>query len=181
LTAARFWTVASLATTIFNKEGRMSRPWSTTLVVTATLAAVLIGAASPSEAAGASKGALEGSWRVTITGGTGTPPLPNWYCALVTFTHEGGLVATITDGSISTGHGAWSKVGSHEFLITIELRQFNADGSFAGTLKAPATITVNNAATEFTSDEYHFEFFDPFGHPPGSSGIGQANGTRISP
>ena len=150
------------------------------LIVIATLAAMLVGAASPSETGGESKGALEGSWRVTITGGEGTPTLPDWYGALVTFTHEGGLVATITDGTISTGHGAWSKVGNHEFAITIELRGFDAGGNFTGTLKATATITVNNAATQFTSDEYQFEFFDPNGNPTGFSGIGQAAGTRIS-
>jgi hypothetical protein len=150
------------------------------LIVIAALAAMLVGAVSPSETTGESKGALEGSWRVTITGGEGTPTLPDWYGALVTFTHEGGLVATITDGTISTGHGAWSKVGNHEFAITIELRQFDAGGNFTGTLKATATITVNNAATQFTSDEYQFEFFDPNGNPTGFSGIGQATGTRIS-
>ena len=157
----------------------MSRP-RTHLIVIATLATMLAGAASPSETVGESKGALEGSWRVVITGGVGTPTLPAWYGALVTFTREGGLVATITDGAISTGHGAWSKVANHEFAITIELRQFDAVGNFAGTLKATATITVDNAATQFTSDEYHFEFFDPDGDPTGFSGIGQATGTRIS-
>ena len=150
------------------------------LIVIAALAAMLVGAVSPSETIGESKGALEGSWRVTITGGEGTPTLPDWYGALVTFTHEGGLVATITDGTISTGHGAWSKVGNHEFAIMIELRQFDAGGNFTGPLKATATITVNNAATQFTSDEYQFEFFDPNGNPTGFSGIGQATGTRIS-
>ena len=68
----------------------------------------------------------------------------------------------------------------HEFAITIELRQF-ASGAFVGTLKATATITVNNAATQFTSDEYRFEFFDSDGNSTGFSGIGQATGIRISP
>jgi hypothetical protein len=99
---------------------------------------------------------------------------------LVTFTHEGGLVATITDGAISTGHGVWTKVGNHEFAITIELRQFDAGGNFAGTLKATATIMVNNAATQFTSEEYRFGFFDQNGSPTSFSGIGQATGTRMS-
>jgi hypothetical protein len=157
----------------------MSLP-RTHLIVIATLATILIGATNPPETMGESKGALEGSWRVTITGGEGTPTLPDWYGALVTFTHEGGLVATITDGAISTGHGAWTKVGNHEFAITIELRQFDAGGNFAGTLKATATITVNNAATQFTSEEYRFEFFDQNGDPTGFSGIGAAAGTRMS-
>jgi hypothetical protein len=150
------------------------------LIITTSLAVMLVGAVYPSRSLGESKGALEGSWRVSIAGGEGTPPLPAWYGALVTFTREGGLVATITDGTISTGHGAWAKVGSHTFAITIELRQFDAGGAFLGTLKATATITINNAATEFTSDAYHFEFFDPFGTPTGFSGVGEATGTRIS-
>ena len=160
----------------------MARP-RVELSVIVALAVLFVGAATPSETVGASKGALEGSWRVSIAGGTGTPTLPDWYGALVTFTHEGGLVATITDGTISTGHGAWAKIGSHTFAITIELRKFDPNGTFLGTLKATATISLNNAATEFTSDEdgYHFEFFNPFGVSTGFSGVGQATGTRISP
>jgi hypothetical protein len=150
------------------------------LSVIVALSVLLAGVVIPSETVAESKGALEGSWRVSIAGGPGTPPLPDWYGALVTFTHEGGLVATITDGSISTGHGAWAKVGSHTFAITIELRQFDSAGTFLGTLKATATIRVNNAATEFTSNQYRFEFFDPFDNPTGFHGIGQATGTRIS-
>ena len=126
----------------------MARP-RVELSVIVALAILFVGAATPSETVGASKGALEGSWRVSIAGGTGTPTLPDWYGALVTFTHEGGLVATITDGTISTGHGAWAKIGSHTFAITIELRKFDPDGTFLGTLKASATISLNNAATQF--------------------------------
>jgi hypothetical protein len=47
------------------------------LIVIATLATMLVGATSPPETIGESKGALEGSWRVTITGGVGTPTLPD--------------------------------------------------------------------------------------------------------
>jgi hypothetical protein len=46
------------------------------LIVIATLATMLVGATNPPETIGESKGALEGSWRVTITGGVGTPTLP---------------------------------------------------------------------------------------------------------
>jgi hypothetical protein len=63
-----------------------------------------------------------------------------------------------------------AKIGSHTFAITIELRKFDLDGTF-GTLKATATISLNNAATEFTSDEdgYH-RAFNPFGVSTGFSG-----------
>jgi hypothetical protein len=58
---------------------------------------------------------LQGSRRVTIRGGAGTSELPSWYQALVTFTADGGLVATITDPLLQTGHGAWGKKGEKDF------------------------------------------------------------------
>ena len=125
-----------------------------------------------------SKG-LEGSWRVTITGGSGTPELPRWYQALVTFDRNGGLVATITDPFLNTGHGAWAKTGKKAFAVTILLFQFSRDGAFLGTLKARATLRSNREGDSFDSDDYQFEFFDPDGKPTGFLGIGAAHGSRI--
>jgi hypothetical protein len=122
---------------------------------------------------------VEGSWRVTITGGPGTPQLPTWYQALVTFGTDGGLVATITDPLLQTGHGAWGKKGKQAFAVTILLFQFGPDGSFLGTLKARATLELNGKGDTFSSDDYQFEFFDPNGDPTGFVGIGAAHGTRI--
>jgi hypothetical protein len=122
---------------------------------------------------------LEGSWRVTITAGPGTPELPPWYQALVTFDPSGGLVATITDPLLKTGHGAWEKNGRQTFPVTILLFQFGPDGEFLGTLKARATLKLNDRSDTFDSDDYQFEFFDPDGNPTGFVGTGAAHGTRI--
>src|SRR2546430_4113340 len=81
------------------------------------------------------QGKIEGAWVISITGGEGTPPLPNWYRALATFTHEGGLIETITDPSIGTGHGRWVKSRGQEFAITTLLFRFGATGDFLGTLR----------------------------------------------
>lgn len=126
-----------------------------------------------------SKSKLAGTWRVSITEGAGTPDLPDWYQALVTFTEQGGVVATITDSSISTGHGVWTNTQPGEFLITIELLQFE-NGTFAGTLKASATLKLDKSGTAFTSDDYRFEFFDVDGNSTGFTGVGQATGTRLA-
>ncbi len=122
---------------------------------------------------------LVGTWSATITGGPGTPPLPTWYGALVTFDRDGGLVATITDPLITTGHGAWLKTGHRTFVVTILLRQFDAAGNFLGTLRARATIVVNREGDQFTGDPYSFEFFDENGNPTSFAGVGTAHGTRI--
>jgi len=122
---------------------------------------------------------LEGSWTVGITGGQGTPDLPSWYKAQVTFTPGGGLVATITDASIQTGHGAWVQVGKRKFAITISLFQFDESGNFVGTLKARATLKVDKKSQTFASDDYQFELVDPNGNPTGLAGVGTAHGERI--
>lgn len=122
---------------------------------------------------------LQGSWAVTITEGPGTPDLPNWYKALVTFSPGGGLVATITDALLKTGHGAWVQTGKRKFAVTILLFQFDPTGSFLGTLKARATLRVHDKSDTFDSDDYQFEFFDPDGNPTGFVGVGIAHGVRI--
>lgn len=136
-------------------------------------------ASSPSFADQKSE-SLEGSWTVTITAGAGTPVLPKWYKALVTFTPAGGLVATITDPLLNSGHGAWDKKKKQDFAITILLFQFDPDGNFLGTLKARATLKLRHSGDTFDSDDYQFEFFDPDGKPTGFVGVGTAHGTRIN-
>jgi hypothetical protein len=72
------------------------------LIVTGLVAVLVMGVVRASAFADDKAKGLAGSWRVTITGGAGTPELPTWYQALVTFTADGGLVATITDPFFST-------------------------------------------------------------------------------
>lgn len=150
-----------------------------TFVATGVIAILMAAIGSPSSSADKKSKRLEGSWRVTITGGPGTPPLPSWYQALVTFSPGGGLVATITDPLLNTGHGAWSKIGKRTFAVTILLFQFDPTGNFLGTLKARATLELNDTSDTFDSDDYQFEFFDPDGNPTGFVGVGAAHGTRI--
>jgi hypothetical protein len=127
-----------------------------------------------------SKASLLGSWSVTITGGPGTPELPDWYGSQITFSPGGGAVATITDPNIQTGHGAWERLGKRKFVVTILLFQFDLSGDFLGTLKANATLKVNKKSTAFESDDYRFKVFDPDGNPTGLSGVGAAHGVRIN-
>lgn len=150
-----------------------------TFVLTAILTiAILVIGSQQSSADQNFKGIL-GSWVVTITEGPGTPDLPDWYSALVTFSPGGGLVATITDSQLSTGHGSWSKKNKRKVSITVLLRQFDTAGNFVGTLKARATLTVDDNSSTFSSDDYQFEFFDINGNPTGFVGVGTAQGTRI--
>ena len=151
-----------------------------TLIVTGVITILIAATDSHSSFAYQKSKLLEGSWIVTITGGQGTPDLPSWYKAHVTFSRGGGLVATITDPLLSTGHGAWSKTGKREFAITILLFQFDLAGNFLGTLEARATLTVDDNSDTFDSDDYQFEFFDPDRNPTGFVGVGAAHGTRIN-
>jgi hypothetical protein len=160
----------------------MRTPARCTRILAAIVAISALAAVSASGALAGEKSKskeLLGSWSVSITEGSGTPDLPSWYKAYVTFTPGGGLIATITDANIKTGHGTWAQVGKHSFAITIFLPQFNPDGSFAGTLKARATLHVNKKSQTFDSDDYRFDFFDPDGNPTGFAGTGTAHGVRI--
>ena len=156
----------------------MDRNSSSLAYLTTGVLLLLVTALTPLPSFADLQGKIEGAWLVSITGGQGTPPLPNWYRALATFTRDGGLIETITDPSIGTGHGRWVRVGRRDFAITTFLFQFDAAGNFIGTLKARATLTLNNKGDKFTSDEYLFEFFDRDGNFLGS-GVGTAHGTRI--
>jgi hypothetical protein len=148
-------------------------------IATGVAAFLVVAVGSFSASADEKPKGLQGSWRVTITGGVGTPVLPSWYQALVTFGADGGLVATITDPFLNTGHGAWGKKEKNTFAVTILLFQFNPEGSFLGTLKARATLSLSEKLDTFDSDDYQFEFFDSDGQPTGFVGIGAAHGTRI--
>ena len=152
-----------------------------TAAATAAFALSRVGASSAASLAPPGpKDDIAGSWRVRIVGGPGTPPLPSWYGALATFTRDGGLVATIRDSSISTGHGAWIPTKRREFAISIELLLFDSAGEFAGTLRSTATLRVDKDGSAFTSDDYAFESFDINGNPTGFAGVGQALGTRLT-
>jgi hypothetical protein len=146
---------------------------------TLTIAGIILCTAlAPGTSAAHPPQKIEGSWVVSITGGSGTPTLPVWYQALATFSRDGGLIETITDPGIQTGHGSWIRTGNREFTVITLLFQFDTAGQFLGTLKARATLKVNQSGDEFTSDQYLFEFFDPAGNPV-TSGEGMAHGSRI--
>lgn len=149
-------------------------------VVAGVVVIVVVAIGSASSFADQKSKRLRGSWSVTITGGPGTPTLPTWYKALVTFGPGGGLVATITDPLLNTGHGAWRKNGAQAFSVTILLTQFDPAGQFLGTLKARATLELDDVSDTFDSDDYQFEFFDPDGNPTGFVGVGAAHGTRVN-
>jgi hypothetical protein len=151
----------------------------TTIAVTVILTTLIGGGVAQGAEKAKTKASLEGSWTVRITGGPGTPALPTWYGAQMTAIPGGGLIATITDPNIQTGHGAWRQVGKRSFAVTILLLQFDSKGDFQGTLKARATLRVNRKSQAFESKDYRFEFFDPNGVPTGFSGVGAAHGTRI--
>src|SRR5919204_1177155 len=151
-----------------------------TLTAIALLALLATLAAAPGALAAKksrARASLLGSWSVTITGGRGTPQLPDWYGAQVTFSPGGGAVATITDPNIQTGHGTWKRLGKRAFAVTIRLFQFDASGAFLGTLQANATLELNAKSTRFESDDYRFRVFDPDGKPTGATGVGAAHGT----
>ena len=150
------------------------------IMLAVLLTMALLMAMPPASRADDSAAQLEGSWVVSIAGGDGTPPLPTWYRAFVTFSRNGGLVATITDATISTGHGAWLRTGPRTFAISILLNQFDPNGVFLGTLKARSTLTVNRRGGAFTGDPYEFAFLDTQGDATPFVGIGIAHGVRIA-
>ena len=153
----------------------MKHKKSTLVCIAAVVSFTLI---SPDSILAEHHGSIEGAWVISITGGAGTPPLPSWYKALATFAPDGGLIETITDPLIGTGHGRWTRIHGQGFAVTTLLFRFDAAGNFLGTLKARANLTVDRTGETLSSDAYLFEFFDQNG-PLVTSGHGSAHGTRI--
>lgn len=128
---------------------------------------------------------LTGSWLVTVTP-QGAPS----FQALKTFDAGGGLIASAQGDVLlnpppgvapvaSTAHGAWTRTGKDEFLVTFRQIFYGGDGSFEGGAKIRLTVVLNPADDEW-SGPFKVEYFDAVGNVV-FSGDGTMLASRIVP
>jgi hypothetical protein len=81
--------------------------------------------------------------------------------------------------TFSTGHGAWERVGGHEFAISWQAQFFN-NGVFRGMLKVREVITLNQAGDAYEGRQ-SFVIINLAGNPiPGSDGCVTLHALRMS-
>jgi hypothetical protein len=151
------------------------------LVVTIGLAATiaLIGTQSVTAEGGAVAPEIEGTWLATITVAIpdGPPPFPS----LLTYARGGGL--TVTDGGVAPAlgnvyQGTWAKTGPHEFAFTFVGFQYDANGVFAGYIRARETVSIQPDGEAYDSVAT-LEFFDAEWEPIGNA-TSTSHATRVS-
>ena len=143
---------------------------------------VMLGAgiAAGSPAAGAQAGrSLEGSWITDVT----VAETGERVVGLFTYTGDGGMVSTnTTHPRWGPAHGAWVRTGDREFAITFQRLRFDSDGTFVGTHKVRGTITLNEAADEYTLAPSLSELFDVEGNLVSSRPqTGEAKRIKVEP
>src|SRR3954467_15892475 len=121
---------------------------------------------------------LEGTWLLELRrpGAPATqPPTLN----LITFQPDGTAVASNADGSQSTNHGVWVRVGDRKFLQTMYL--FNFDVSRAVTtvtkVRINAQVSADGQAVKGTTEVV---IMDPTGKVLNTIGGGTYSGVRLS-
>ncbi len=77
----------------------------------------------------------------------------------------------------TTRQGVWRRTGPHEVDYTFMVFLFDAQGTFVGTNKLRAHLTLNQAADTFTA-VFRYQQSDPDGKPV-TSGGGTVQGTRM--
>jgi hypothetical protein len=85
---------------------------------------------------------MEGTWMYELRRGgqaAGQPPV----LLLIQFYEGGAITAAAGDGSQSSHHGIWLRVGDRRFLITTFLWNFNENRTLTGITKVRANVQVS--------------------------------------
>jgi hypothetical protein len=97
---------------------------------------------TPEKAVPSVNQALEGTWLLELKRPgqpAGLPPVLN----LITFQPDGTAVASTADGSQTTGHGVWARVGDRKFLQTMFVFNFNESRALATITKVRINVQVS--------------------------------------
>jgi hypothetical protein len=113
---------------------------------------------------------LVGAWMLdTDVADPKNPP------SLAIFSSDGTYQEADADGSI--GYGVWVPTGDQTANVTIVFNH-QEKGSFAGTTKVRASVTLDGSQTSFTAP-YTIELTSPDGTSSGELGPATARGVRI--
>jgi hypothetical protein len=124
---------------------------------------------------------LEGTWLLELRrpGAPATqPPTLN----LITFQADGTAIASNADGTQTTNHGLWIRVGDHKFLQTMYLFNFDASRAFTtvSKIRINAQLSADGQTIKGTTE---LVIIDPTGRVlntvPGGTYSGVRLGTEI--
>jgi hypothetical protein len=140
------------------------------LVIAALVALAVPTVAVARTAKGSQKAAaIAGTWDVQVSP-VGASPFP----ALLTFTRDGGVIETESDGA-GTGLGSWKRTGPKAFTLAFKTFLFTPAGDPAGSVVVRAAVTLNGGTL---SGPFKFDVFDTAGNKL-QSGSGTAKATRF--
>lgn len=97
---------------------------------------------TPEKAVATVNQSLEGTWLSELRPAglpAALPSIPN----LVTFSPDGTVVASASDGTQSSSHGVWVRVGDRRFLMTIFLFNFSETRVLTTITKARINLQVS--------------------------------------
>jgi hypothetical protein len=85
---------------------------------------------------------LEGTWLLELRRGGQPAPQPP-VLLLIQFHSDGTITASAADGSQSSHHGMWLRVGNRKFMLTTFLFSFDSGRAFTNIIKVRANVQLS--------------------------------------
>ena len=82
---------------------------------------------------------LTGTWLVDVHS-----PVAGQFFYLITFNSDGTAAGTASDGISSAQYGAWTRVGNHDFVATMNLFIFDANRKLTNIVKGRIQIALDD-------------------------------------
>lgn len=122
---------------------------------------------------------LAGTWLYELRRG-GQPAAQAPVLLLIQFGADGAITAAAADGSQSSHHGIWLRVGDRKFLMTTFLFSFNESRAFTTIIKVRANIQLS-ADGQTAKGTQEVVLLDREGKVMASIPGGTFTGVRLSP
>jgi hypothetical protein len=122
---------------------------------------------------------LEGTWLYELRRG-GQPATQPPVLLLIQFHADGRITASASEGTQSSHHGEWLRVGDHKFLVTTFLFSFNEGRAFTNILKIRASVQLSRDGQTATGTQ-EVVLLDPTGRVLATIPGGTFTGVRLTP
>lgn len=122
---------------------------------------------------------LAGTWMYELRRG-GQPANQNPVLLIIQFSGDGVLTASSADGSQTSHHGVWLRVGDRKFVLTTFLFTFNESRALAGITKVRANVQLS-ADGQTAKGTQEIVVLDRDGKTLASIPGGTFTGTRLTP
>ena len=122
---------------------------------------------------------LEGTWLYELRRG-GQPATQPPVLLLIQFHTDGTITASAADGSQSSHHGEWLRVGDHKFLITTFLFSFSETRAFTNIIKVRGNVQLGGDGQTVKGTQ-EVVLLDPTGKVLATIPGGTFTGVRLGP